>query len=508
VVYGFGEYLLDDERRELRRAGGLVEVEPQVFDLLRYLLQNRERLVSKDELFQHVWQGRAVSESALATRLNAARKAVGDSGTAQRVIRTSPRKGLRFVADVVERVRGAPSWVSSATAGETPSIGVVPFAAMSGDSQSSDLADAVVQEIVTVLTRIGWLSVVVGTGPANPGRLADALQAGRTLGVSYLLTGSVRRHGQQVRTTSYLIEASSGTCLWSDRFDGAVEDVFHLPDRVAAGLTDGIGRFMQASDVALDEGGPPSNRTAYDLSVHAKRLYVSAARHVPPARALLEQAISLDPDYGPALAWAGICCFRMISDGRSADPAADRRRGIEFARRALATRRADPVSSVNAAQALAFFDEDRRIMATLVEQVLMRNPTVARCWLSSAAVQLFAGEPDAAIEHAKMVQRLSPNARVGPAVGLVGMGYFFSRRFDEAIPALHLALEDDPSYPQPYRYLAACYAYLGQLRQAGAVIERLRAITPVVAPDVSYLQKSEHRELYLSGIVQAAQGSR
>ena len=147
-------------------------------------------------------------------------------------------------------------------------------------------------------------------------------------------------------------------------------------------------------------------------------------------------------------------------------------------------------------------------MAALVERVLARNPTVARGWFSSAAVQLFAGEPDVAIEHAKMVRRLSPNTRVGLAAGLVGMGHFFSRRFDEAVPALHLALEDDPSYPQPYRYLAACYEHLGQLRQAGAVIERLRAITPVVVPDMSYLQKSEHRELYLSGIARAAQGSR
>ncbi len=252
MVYEFGDCLLDDERRELRRAGGLVAVEPQVFDLLRYLLQNRERLVSKDELFQRVWQGRVVSESALATRLNAARKAVGDSGAAQRVIRTSPRKGVRFVADVVERIRDDPSWVSSVTAGETPSIGVVPFAVMSGDSQSSDLADAIVQEIVTALTRMDSLSVVVGTGPANPGRLADSLQAGRTLGVRYLFTGSVRRHGQQVRTTSYLIEARSGTCLWSARFDGAVEDVFRLPDRVATAVTDGIRPFVQVSDVALD----------------------------------------------------------------------------------------------------------------------------------------------------------------------------------------------------------------------------------------------------------------
>jgi len=143
-------------------------------------------------------------------------------------------------------------------------------------------------------------------------------------------------------------------------------------------------------------------------------------------------------------------------------------------------------------------------MMALVDRALVFNPNFAQGWQISGVLRLCAGQPDIAIEHEETSLRLSPRARVGPSLSVIGQAHFYSRRFDEAVPKLRLAIQEDPSFPPPYRALAACCAHMGRLDDAREIVARLRTITPIVKPDASYLRNPEHRELLLSGLRLAA----
>ena len=183
---------------------------------------------------------------------------------------------------------------------------------------------------------------------------------------------------------------------------------------------------------------------------------------------------------------------------------ADRRKGADFARRALEAAGDDPSTLASAAHALAYFGEDIGAVTALVDRALALNPNCARGWPISSVLRLWAGQPDIAIEHAEAALRLSLRARVGSSFLPIGMAHFFARRFDEAVPKLLLAIKEDPSFPSSYRFLAACYAHLGWLDDAREIVERLRAITSVVIPEASQHRNAEHRELLVSGLRLAA----
>jgi adenylate cyclase len=214
----------------------------------------------------------------------------------------------------------------------------------------------------------------------------------------------------------------------------------------------------------------------------------------------MEQAVARDPHYGPALAWAAFCCHRLHFDGRSEDPEADRLKGVDFARRALEVAGDDPGVLANAAHALAYFGEDIGAMMALVDRALALNPNFARAWFISGNLRVCAGQPDIAIEHAEASLRLSPRARAAATLVVIGAAHLVGRRFDEAVPKLLLAIQEDPSLPYAHRFLAACYAHIGRLDDAREIVARLRAITPVVIPDARFLRNTEHRELFLSGL--------
>jgi adenylate cyclase len=205
-----------------------------------------------------------------------------------------------------------------------------------------------------------------------------------------------------------------------------------------------------------------------------------------------------------ANALAAVCCQRLLFDDCSEDREGDCLKGGDFARRALEVTGDDAGILANAALALAYFGEDIGAMTALVDRALVLNPNYARGWHISGVLSLWAGQLDIAIEHLEAALRLSPRTRVGQSFALIGRAHFFARRFDEAVPKLLLAMQDDPSFPQPYRTLAACYAHLGRLDDARAIVQRLRAITSVVVPDAGFLRNPEHRELFLSGLRLAA----
>ena len=306
MPFAFGEHVLDVERRELRRGGDPVAVEPQVFDLIVYLVQNRDRVVTKDELLDAVWGGRIVSESALTARINAVRRAVGDSGEAQAVIRTIQRRGFRFIAEV--REEGAPATMRDAPALEAaalalpdkPSIAVLPFLNLSGDPDQEYFADGMIEEIITALSRIRWLFVIARNSSFTyKGQAIDVKQVGRELGVRYMLEGSVRKAGNRIRISGQLLDAETGAHLWADHFDGSLKVVFDLQDKVASSVAGVIEPALQAAETARSASRRTSDLGAYDLYLRAYAMYW--AFQLRQALALLEEAITRDPLMAPPL---------------------------------------------------------------------------------------------------------------------------------------------------------------------------------------------------------------
>jgi TolB-like protein len=199
---------------------------------------------------------------------------------------------------------------------DKPSIAVLPFANMSGDPQQEYFADGMVEEIITALSRIRWLFVIARNSSFTyKGQPVDVKQIGRELGVRYVLEGSVRKAGGRVRITAQLIDATSGAHLWADRFDGSLEEVFDLQDRVASSVAGVIEPTLLAAETRRLAHRPTDDLTAYDLYLRAYALVMSSSRHMPDALRLMERAIARDPHYGPALAWAAFCCFRLVLYG-------------------------------------------------------------------------------------------------------------------------------------------------------------------------------------------------
>ena len=385
---------------------------------------------------------------------------------------------------------------------DKPSIAVLPFANMSGDPEQEYFADGMVEEIITALSRIRWLFVIARNSTFTyKGQSVDVKQVGRELGVRYVLEGSVRKAGGRVRITAQLIEAETGGHLWADRFDGFLEEAFELQDQVASSVAGVIEPALQVSEIRRAARKPTSDLTAYDLCLRAQPLFWSLRKDgLLQALALLEQAIEQDPQYDAALGWAAICRRHVAMNGWSEDPERNRNIGMDYARRALVAGEDDAATLANAAYVLAGFGEDIDTMLGIVDRALALNPSFARGWYLSGNMKSSAGDHDAAIERLEISLRLSPRARVGAQPYNIGRAYFFKRQFDEAARHLQTAIQEQPGSPVVHRCLAACYAHMGRLSEARDLIERLRAITPVVIPDVSYLRRAEDRELLLSGL--------
>jgi len=228
---------------------------------------------------------------------------------------------------------------------------------------------------------------------------------------------------------------------------------------------------------------------------------MSSTYQLRQALALLEEAIARDPHYGPGLGLAAQCCQHLATNFNAPDRDAFRPKGIGFARRAIEVAEDDPGVLANAAMALAVLGEDLDAMITLVDRALAFNPSYAGGWHISGFLRLWAGQTDLAIEHGEMALRLSPRARANEEAFLIGTALFFGGRFAEAVPRLWIAIEAAPAFPNPYRYLAACYAHMGLLDEARATIARLRAIMPEVRVDLLLPYRNpQHRDLFLSGL--------
>jgi adenylate cyclase len=389
---------------------------------------------------------------------------------------------------------------------DKPSIGVLPFQNMSGDPEQEYFVDGMVEEIITALSRIRWLFVIARNSSFTyKGQAIDVKQVGRELGVRYVLEGSVRKAGERVRITGQLIDAETGAHLWADRFDGSLEDVFELQDKVATSVAGVIEPTLQAAEIRLSVERPTSDLTAYDLYLRAlSHLYTWTKADTHKAFDLLVKAIEYDPHYGPVLALVADCHQNLHVNGWTNDPELNRREGIDVARQALLFASDDTGVLGRAAHTLAYFGEDIDAAIELIDRALVLNPSFARGWVISGWLRLWAGKPELAINHFETSLRLSPHARRSGTFMAIGVGHFFARQFDDAAAMLLRSLQEHPGWAPTYRFLAACYAHMGRLDEARETIERLKAVTPVVVPDAMHWRNPEHRELFLSGLRMAA----
>lgn len=490
--FGFKDCVLDLERRELTRGSETVSIGPRVFDLLAYLVQNRERVVSKDDLLDAVWSGRTVSESTLTSHINAVRKAIGDSGEEQHLVRTLPRKGFRFVGEVTED-RSAPGAPSAAPplSDEShttllcnkPSIVVLPFQNLSGNPEQSYFADGVVEEIITALSRVRWLFVIGRNSSFTyQGRSEDSGQIGRELGVRYLLEGSVRRAADRVRITGQLVDVSTGAHLWAERFEGTSDDIFELQDRIATSVVGAIAPQVELAEIERAKRKPTGSLDAYDCYLRGlSHLHRGSRESVQGALPLFHKSIELDPDFAAAHAMAAWGYFWRRVNGWSENSQQDTSEGIRLARRAVELGRDDAVALTRSGHALANLAGELDLGIALLDRALFLNPNLASAWFLGGFIRTWRGESDSAITYFEHAMRLSP---VDPELyrmqaGLA-MAHLFAGRFETASEWADKSYARLPSFLMTMAVVAASRALTGRLEEARGVMAQLREAAPAL----------------------------
>jgi TolB-like protein/Tfp pilus assembly protein PilF len=476
--YLFEEYAFDTDRRELCRGVDVVSIAPQVFDLLEYLIRNRERVVSKDDLIDTIWDGRTVSDAALTTRLNAARTAVGDSGEEQRLIKTLPRKGYRFVGIVRETQRPAGEEVSDTLAEQPrpalplpykPSIAVLPFENMSGDPEQDYFANGMVEDLVTGLSRTGSLFVIARQSTLTyKDKAVDIKQVGRELGVRYVLEGSVRKAANRVRITGQLIDAATGMHLWADRFDSLLEDIFDLQDQMTSSVIGAIAPQLQRAEIERAQRKPTGNLQAYDYYLRALASFYRRTReHTTEALKLTEIANSIDPEFALAYALGARCYVQRKSFGwrtNAVEEVAETRR---LARRALELDQDDPSVLARAGYALAFVVGEVEEGAALLARAINLDPNqaTARYWIGWC--HLWLGEINAAIEQFQVALRLSPlDPSIITAQAGMAWAHFMAGRDEEASSWAAAVVRRQPNFLAGQRIMMACHAMSGRIEEA------------------------------------------
>jgi len=506
--YLFEKYSFDTARRELRRGSDVIAVTPQVFDLLDYLIRHRERVVTKDDLIGAIWNGRVVSDAALTTRLNAARSAIGDSGEEQRLIKTLPRKGFRFVGQVREVASPEDAPESAPALPVEPSIAVLPFANMSGDPEQEYFSDGMVEEITTALSRFGWLFVIARNSSFTfKGKAVDIKEVGRRLGVRYVLEGAVRKASGKVRITCQLIESATGAHIWADKFERDMTDIFALQDEVTLAVISAIRPKLFQAEIALSRRRRPEDLTAYDLHLQAVHRAVRSSREsLAEALRLLQRALELDPGFAAAAALAGACHMENVLRSYAIDPQFERKEAVRLMRLALRLDRHDPDTLATAALISALLVGDCEAEIEMADRAIALNPNSYYIWDRRGWVYKIAGQPAEAIRSFECAMRMSP---VDPQLftTFTGMGFASVelRRFDEAVVAGRKALRQNPSYTVPYRCLASAFAHLGRDAEAREAAARVLEFDPAftISAWIARSRLSINAELMIEGFRKA-----
>ncbi|MGF6295197.1 winged helix-turn-helix domain-containing tetratricopeptide repeat protein [Paraburkholderia youngii] len=516
----FADCTLDLERRDLRRASQAVATTPKVFDLLVYLASHRNRVVGRDELINAVWDGRVISESTMASHVNAARSAVGDDGQQQRVIKTVARKGFRFVADVIEHpasdqareTTSTPTETSSPDAAQAskPSIAVLPFVNLSGDPEQDYLADGVIEDVITALSRYRWLFVVARNSSFTyKHRNVDVKQIGRELGVRYVLEGSWRQAQGRVRITGQLVDAGTGATHWAGRFEGVLDNIFEFQDQIADSVVGAIAPQVEQAEIARARFKPTESLRAYDYYLRGMaQLHRGSREAIDEALPLFQRAFACDPELASAYAMAAWChCWRKVN-GWMHDRPREMAEGSQWARRAVELGKYDAVALARSGHALSHLAGDLPEGIALLDRALELNPNLAAAWFLGAFLRLWHGETEQAIRqfaHAMQLSPLDPE-RYRMQFGL-SAAHLFMGNFVEAALWAEKAIRDLPSFGLAYATLAASQAWLGKPAEARRAAIRLRELIPDLRlgnlTDWMPIRRDENLAVFAEGLAKA-----
>jgi TolB-like protein len=517
--YQFEEFAFDTDRRELHRGADVISIAPQVFDLLEFLIRNRERVVSKDDLINAIWNGRIVSDAALTTRLNAVRVAIGDTGDEQRLIKTLPRKGFRFVGPVRELQTLAGTAIanklieppeSALTLPDKPSIAVLPFANLSSDPEQEYFADGIVEDITMALSLFRWLFVIARNSSFTyKGRVVDVKQVGRELGVRYVLEGSVRKAGSRIRISGQLIDAETGAHLWADHFEGPIEDIFDLQDHLTSSVVGAIAPKLQLEEIKRARRKPTESLDAYDYYLRGLAKSRGSRNSNSESLQLFYKAIELDPRLACAYGMAAWCHVRRKALGWISDQAGESAEGTRLARKAVDLGADDSFALCMGAYALAFIAHEFDNAAAFMDRALAVNPNLARAWMLSAWLRVWRGEPDLALEHSAHALRLSP---LDPPMyyatqGAMAHAHFLASRYDIAASCAESAMRDHPALLLSICISAASNALAGRRATARRAtlqaLERSPDLRTSNLKDLASFRRPEDFALFAKGLREA-----
>ena len=475
MKYLFGNHVLDTDQCELRRGSEPVAVEPQVFDLLVHLVENRHRVVSKDDLVASVWGGRIVSESTLTTRINAARRAVGDSGVKQELIRTIARKGLRFVGDVHIQPEEARAERPALPLPDRPAIAVLPFTNMTGDPEQEYFSDGIAEDIITELSRYPDLFVVARNSSfAYRGKATRVTNVARELGVHYVLEGSVRRAGHRVRITAQLIDAATDQHLWAQRYDRDLEDLFSVQDDVAQSIVAVLPARIQAAAFERASRKMTDSLDAYDHLLRGKSCYhLETQEGNRQAEAHFDRSIAQDPRFALAYAWKACALGQALRHEYLPRTREAQQRVMQLVEQAMS------IDENNA--------ECHRILCRLaliqgqfaksdhhLECALALNPNDPRLVVQRGINLTFLGDPEAAVPWIERAMRLDPFSIHRYALDMV-RALFMAGRLAEATAVLE---RTGRAQWEHCVWLAACYAAAGEVSAATEAGQDAKVLRP------------------------------
>ncbi len=480
----FTRHEVDLRRQELRRDGRRVHVEPQVFDLLVHLLRHRDRVVSKDELLDTIWGGRIVSEAALSSRINAARKAVGDDGERQVLIKTIHKRGFRFVGEVAESaeediVEAPPAPLPeaapmAATSGH-PSVVVLPFANLSSEPDSDYFSYGLTEDVIRLLARHRWMDVLSRhTAAAFRGREVDAREIGAAFGVRYLVHGSVARHGDRLRLAADLVSAETGTHLWSETYDIALADVLEvqrtMAEQIAAAIEPELARLEREAAVRR----PPTNLGAWDCYQRGLfYLWGFTEPGMKEAEAMFRRAIALDPGFARAHGALAYVLLQetVVSEREERVPLIEE--ALRLSRNAVALDDQDCMNLCVLGRVHAFrHDYDEAI--ALLEQSVTLNPSFAQAHFALGCTMVWSGRAREGMAHVDRAAELSPrDPHLSSFHAARAFAHICLGEYAEAIEFGRRATRVSNAKAWPYLMLVAALGLSGRIEEARRGLARL-----------------------------------
>ncbi len=419
MIYTFGAYRLDTNRFELWRDKEPVPVEPQVFGVLCCLIENRDRVVGKEDLIDRVWDGRFIADATLSARLSAARRAVGDNGKDQTIIRTVAKRGFRFVAEVIigtaDEVELAATVSPSEGSGGPlslsagPSLAVLPFTNMSGDREQDYFADGLTEDIITALGRCRWLRVTARNSTfVYKGRAVDVRRVAEDLGVKYVLEGSVRLSGERVRVTAQLVNGADGQRIWGNRFDRDLKDVFTVQDEITTVIAGTVEPELEMIDAPMLRDSSIANLDAWDCYQRGLwHLYRFTTDELDAAKSLFERAIALDEEFAQAYARLAYVHIQLGWYGPHEERPARLKDAIVLSRRAIELDDRDSAARFALGRALAQSGKAERGIEELRTAVAL-EPSYAQGHFALAQALCYVERPDEGLPEIEEALRLSP----------------------------------------------------------------------------------------------------